>query len=321
MRKILATAALATLALGAVAVPASAGGINGSGTLICGGTGSTKTKPGLGSGGGTQASTTSVKATLTSCSGTGDGATVASGSAKGGSSSATTPTSSSPATTSTVIAASTSTAPSTTIAPSTTVAPDPVMPLTGEPITDPALAARPAVVVKVGNYDAHAQRGMNQADIVYEELINASISRFALVFQSHTAKEVGPIRSGRRQDVDLLGSLNKPIFAWAGGNATVTRIIKSSDLVDLSQFKCHGSCYRVTDDVVPYNLVFNVERIYELHLAGAGTPPQQFQYLAVGEQAAGNHAQQHKRGDELAEHVPLALARHRPAPSGSGRRH
>ena len=89
MRKILATAALATLALGAVAVPASAGGINGSGTLICGGTGSTKTKPGLGSGGGTLASTTSVKATLTSCSGTGDGATVASGSAKGGSSSAT----------------------------------------------------------------------------------------------------------------------------------------------------------------------------------------------------------------------------------------
>ena len=39
---------------------------------------------------------------------------------------------------------------------------------------------------------------------------------------------------------------------------------------------------------MPYNLVFNVERIYELHLAGAGTPPQQFQYLAAGEQAAGN---------------------------------
>lgn len=161
------------------------------------------------------------------------------------------------------------------------------MPLTGEPITDPALAARPAVVVKVGNYDAHAQRGMNQADIVYEELINANISRFALVFQSHTAKEVGPIRSGRRQDVDLLGSLNKPIFAWAGGNATVTTIIKASDLVDLSQFKCHGSCFRVTDDVVPYNLVFNVERIYALDLKGAGTPPQQFEYLKSGEHAAG----------------------------------
>ena len=184
-------------------------------------------------------------------------------------------------------AANTSSASATTIAPSTTVAPDPVMPLTGEPITDPALAARPAVVVKVGNYDAHAQRGMNQADIVYEELINANMSRFAFVFQSRTAKEVGPIRSGRRQDVDLLGSLNKPIFAWAGGNPTVTKIIKSSDLIDLSQFKCHGSCYRVTDDVVPYNLVFNVERIYQLSLPGAGRPPQQFRYLTKGEKAAG----------------------------------
>jgi hypothetical protein len=203
----------------------------------------------------------------------------------GGSSSGGATTSTAAPTTST--AAPTTAIATTTAATATTVPAAPVMPLTGEPITDPALASRPAVVVKVGNYDAHAQRGMNQADIVYEELINANISRFALVFQSHTANEVGPIRSGRRQDVDLLGSLNKPIFAWAGGNATVTHIIKSSDLVDLSQFKCHGSCFRVTDDVVPYNLVFNVARIYDLHLPGAGTPPQQFDYLATGEAAAG----------------------------------
>ena len=37
--------------------------------------------------------------------------------------------------------------------------------------------------------------------------------------QPRTADPVGPIRSGRTQDIDLLGSLNQPLFVWSGGNA------------------------------------------------------------------------------------------------------
>ena len=89
MRKILATAAMATLAAGALAVPASAGApINGTGTLACSASGSAKIKPAL-TMAGSGPSATSVKATLSSCAGTGDGATIASGSAKGGSTSTT----------------------------------------------------------------------------------------------------------------------------------------------------------------------------------------------------------------------------------------
>src|SRR3954470_14021935 len=51
---------------------------------------------------------------------------------------------------------------------STTIAPDPVMPLTGLPIADPALAARPAVVVKVSNDPgARPQSGLDSADLVF----------------------------------------------------------------------------------------------------------------------------------------------------------
>jgi len=188
-----------------------------------------------------------------------------------------------PATSAVASSSSSSSSSSTT----TTIKVDPVMPLTGMPITDPKLAKRPAVVVKVGNYDAHPQRGTNQADLVYEEIINANVSRFAMVFQTQTAPEVGPIRSGRRQDVNLFGSLNRPIFAWAGGNHTVTQEIQSSDLIDLSQFKCQGSCFRGGGDFMPYNLFFNVDKVYTLSLPDAGTPPQQFQYLQTGETAAG----------------------------------
>ena len=75
---------------------------------------------------------------------------------------------------------------------STTVAPDPVMPLTGLPITDPALAARPAVVVKVSNDPgARPQSGLDYADIVFEAW-GAGPTRFATVFQSKDAPEGRP---------------------------------------------------------------------------------------------------------------------------------
>ncbi|HZX56512.1 MAG TPA: hypothetical protein VFE86_17620, partial [Ilumatobacteraceae bacterium] len=63
----------------------------------------------------------------------------------------TSPATTAPKATTTTEEESTTTAAASTSSTSTTIAPDPVMPLTGLPIADPALAARPAVVVKVSN--------------------------------------------------------------------------------------------------------------------------------------------------------------------------
>ena len=165
-------------------------------------------------------------------------------------------------------------------ATTTSTLPPPVYPLTGLPVTDGNELAvlRPVVVAKVGNYDAHPQSGANLADIVYEEIINDNVSRFAMVFQSQGAAEVGPIRSGRLQDVDLLGSLGSPILAWSGGNGTVTREIRDSDLVDMSPNFCGSACFRVGFDKAPYNLYFDINKAWEQAPPGAGIPPQQFQF-------------------------------------------
>lgn len=183
----------------------------------------------------------------------------------------------------TTLRATTTTEPATT----TTEPPQPVYPLTGLPATDPFIAARPAVVVKVGNYDAHPQQGTNYADIVYEEIINDHVSRFAMVFHSQATQGVGPIRSGRLQDVNLLGSLNRAILAWSGGNGTVTSAINSSDLINLSPSYCRGSCYRSDRDRAPYNLFFDIDRVWAMNVPDTGTPPQQFQYREPDEAVAG----------------------------------
>jgi Protein of unknown function (DUF3048) N-terminal domain/Protein of unknown function (DUF3048) C-terminal domain len=123
---------------------------------------------------------------------------------------------------------------------STTIPATPVMPLTGLPITDPALAARPAVVVKVSNDPgARPQSGLEYADIVFEAW-GAGPTRFATVFQSQDAPKVGPIRSARTQDVDLVGSFNGAVFACSGGNNGAIAAIRGSDLLVLTESQGPG---------------------------------------------------------------------------------
>jgi hypothetical protein len=148
----------------------------------------------------------------------------------------TSPSTTKPATTTTARSTTTSSSSSTT----TTIAPDPVMPLTGLPITDPALAARPAVVVKVSNDPgARPQSGLDSADIVFEAW-GAGPTRFATVFQSKDAPKVGPIRSARTQDVDLVGSFDGAVFACSGGNAGAVAAIRGSDLLVLTESQGPG---------------------------------------------------------------------------------
>lgn len=192
-------------------------------------------------------------------------------------------------------------APTTTVAVDTTLATTtttevqvPVYPLTGLPVTDPAAATRPALVVKIdNNAAARPQSGLNEADIVFEEIVEVQ-TRFAVVFQSQGADPVGPIRSGRTQDVLLLGSLNRPLFMWSGGNGNVTRTIEGSDFVNLSAqrssvYKAAGF-YRSNQRSGPHDLYASTTGAWTLAPEGASAPPQQFLYRAMGESAVGEVA-------------------------------
>lgn len=155
-----------------------------------------------------------------------------------------------------------------------------VYPLTGLPITDPAAAARPAIAAKIDNSPiARPQSGLNKADIVFEENVEG-LTRFAAVFHSQGSDPVGPLRSGRTQDVDILTPLIKPLFAWSGGNYRVTKIINSSQLVNVgySASKGKGGYYRDSTRKAPHNLYAKTSNLWTLAPEGAVPPPQQFIY-------------------------------------------
>lgn len=176
-------------------------------------------------------------------------------------------------TTSTIAATSSTTATTNPVA-------GPVMPLTGLPMADGVLALRPAIVVKVDNHpDARPQTGLNQADIVFEENVEA-LTRFALVFHSQGSDPVGPIRSGRTQDINLLSSLNGVLFVWSGGNKGVTAAVKSSNFVNMSPSVAgRGSgFFRSDDKKAPHNLYTNTSDIWTVGAGRGGTPLPQFSY-------------------------------------------
>lgn len=175
----------------------------------------------------------------------------------------------------------------TTAAPTTTTLAT-FAPLTGLPVTDPGAIsglARPALIVKIDNADgagrgARPQIGLNQADVVFEEMVEGSVTRLATVFHSQDAEVVGPVRSARATDVAIAEPLNRPLYAWSGGNKATAALIRASALRDVG-FDAQSSAYSRQSrggHRAPHNLYTSTPALFALAADDAGPPPPLFQY-------------------------------------------
>jgi hypothetical protein len=134
----------------------------------------------------------------------------------------------------------------TTVPPTTTTAPPPVSPLTGLPDPSGASLTRPALSVKVENDPAaRPQAALDQADAVYEEEVEGGVTRFLAVFNSTVPDVVGPVRSVRFMDPDIVWPLGG-IFAYSGGAPGPVRAISGAPVhaVDETAGKPAGALIR-----------------------------------------------------------------------------
>jgi hypothetical protein len=90
-----------------------------------------------------------------------------------------------------------------------------VDPLTGLEVANPALLDRRPMVIKVQNIPrtGRPQWGLSLADIVFEYYTEEGATRFAAIFYGNDADMVGPIRSGRFIDTDIVRGY-KAVFAF-----------------------------------------------------------------------------------------------------------
>jgi len=85
-------------------------------------------------------------------------------------------------------------------------APKPINPLTGLPVDEPSRLDRRPVMVKVSNFPrlGRPHAGLSFADIVFDYFIGYGTDRFLAVFYGQDSPSIGPVRSGRRVDSQLV---------------------------------------------------------------------------------------------------------------------
>ena len=137
-------------------------------------------------------------------------------------------------------------------APTTTTKPQ----KTTDPLTGGEVSDHEVIAAKVENIGAaRPQVGLSQADITFIQEVEGAQTRLLAVYHSRFPKRLGPIRSARSTDAQLLPLFGKPGLVYSGANASVQRKIDNASIVAIR---------RSTRDrrrVAPHNVFVNLDKI------------------------------------------------------------
>lgn len=142
---------------------------------------------------------------------------------------------------------------------------------------------RPALAVKIENAPAsRPQAGLEKADIVYEQPVEGGITRYIAVYQCQDAERLGPVRSVRLVDGDIVRQFaegdSQPLFAHSGGIPEIVQMIPAAGLHDIGFDQEPGAYERDPNRDMPHNLYSSTAELYEAVADRGGVPPAIFTY-------------------------------------------
>lgn len=158
--------------------------------------------------------------------------------------------SSAPASSTPSAPASASSTPSLTPEPTPTEPPPWRSPLTGETGEE----GQPVLIVKMDNTrNAQPHAGLSRADVVYIEEVEYGMTRIAAVYSSDIPDRIGPVRSARITDIDLLAQYRKPAFSYSGAQRKMFPVLDAAPFVDVSPRRGDAGYSRDYSRRAPYN--------------------------------------------------------------------
>ncbi|MFF5104111.1 DUF3048 domain-containing protein [Streptomyces sp. NPDC000134] len=128
------------------------------------------------------------------------------------------------------------------------------------PSREPAAAARrpaagPVLAVKVDNVRAaRPQAGLDSADVVYVEPVEGGLSRLMALYATRLPASVGPVRSARESDLELLRQFDQPVLAFSGAQRKLLPRIAGAPLRAGTPEENPGAYVRDTARPAPHNL-------------------------------------------------------------------
>ncbi|MEV0603972.1 DUF3048 domain-containing protein [Streptomyces sp. NPDC050315] len=129
------------------------------------------------------------------------------------------------------------------------------------PFTGKDGAGDKVLAVKIDNIAAaRPQTGLEDADILYTEEVEAGLSRILAVFASHLPDRVGPVRSARESDLELLRQFGHPALAYSGAQSKLRPMLESAPIVALPPGEAPDAYVRSPDRAAPHNLYLRPSR-------------------------------------------------------------
>ncbi|MDQ0982842.1 DUF3048 domain-containing protein [Streptomyces sp. V2I9] len=118
------------------------------------------------------------------------------------------------------------------------------------------------LAVKIDNVaPARPHTGLEKADVVYVEQVEAGLSRILAVYSSEVPPVIGPVRSARETDLELLRQFGRPVLAFSGAQGRLLPVIDRAPLDAVPPSKAPGAYFRGPGRPAPHNLYLRPGRI------------------------------------------------------------
>lgn len=148
-------------------------------------------------------------------------------------------------------------------------------PLSGVEPAREALLERPAVAVKIENAAiAYPLSGLEDAEVVFEELVEGGITRFMAIYHCTDSDKAGPVRSARTVDPAIMTPLTK-ILAFSGANASVFETLDEAGIVQIEENTSGGALARIPREGLAFEhtLYARTADLRKLGKKGHSEPP------------------------------------------------
>ena len=121
------------------------------------------------------------------------------------------------------------------------------------------------LVVKIDDsISARPQIGIDRADIVYIEQVEGGLTRLAAIFSSAIPTLIGPVRSARISDIEILAQFGRVVFAYSGAQSKLLLVISAANLNDYGAQRQSPTIYtRDESRTSPTNMVLRGDLLLE----------------------------------------------------------
>ena len=123
----------------------------------------------------------------------------------------------------------------------------------------------PLLAVKIDDTkEAHPQIGIADADVVYVEQVESGLTRLLALYSSYYPDEIGPVRSARISDIDLLAQYGRVAFAYSGSQTKMRPVLAEANLNNLSAERNPPSIFsRDETRTAPVNMILHPNLLIE----------------------------------------------------------